>query len=193
MNKTVTGSVVYRALTRKCRWLPAAGAAEAHGPAGPGRGARRLRRGAAPPARRAYAPGPAAGAFTLIELLLVLVILATLAALVVPKFTRRHEQAKVTAARTDIANMELAIDAFEVDCGRFPTTEEGFRALLEQPASALGWQGPYLKRGLPKDPWGNPYVYRCPGQHNANGYDLCSFGADGQEGGGDDIDNWSER
>lgn len=132
-------------------------------------------------------------AFTLIELLLVLVILATLAVLVVPRFTRRSEQARITGARTDIANIEIALDAFEVDCGRFPTTEEGLRALLEQPGGVTGWQGPYLKRGSPKDPWGNPYMYRQPGQHNTSAYDLWSFGPDGQDGGGDDIDNWSQR
>ncbi len=135
----------------------------------------------------------AAAAFTLIELLLVLAILAVLAAMVVPKFTRRSQQAKVTAARIDIANLEVAMDAFEVDCGRYPTTEEGIMALVEQPADAQDWMGEYIKRGLPKDPWGNPYVYRCPGQYNADGYDLHSLGPDKQDGGGDDIDNWSER
>jgi len=138
-------------------------------------------------------PGRIARAFTLIELLLVLVILATLAALVVPKFTRRSEQAKVTAARTDVASIETALDVFEVDCGRYPSTEEGLRALTEQPSAAADWHGPYLKRGMPKDPWGNLYIYRYPGQHNASGYDLTSFGPDGQEGGEDDIDNWSPR
>jgi general secretion pathway protein G len=149
-------------------------------------------RRAAGGAPAAWASGPAR-AFTLIELLLVLVILATLAALVVPRFTKRSEQAKITAARTDIANVEVAIDAFEVDCGRFPATEEGLRPLLDQPSNAPDWHGPYVKRGMPKDPWGNPYMYRCPGQHNTNGYDLYSFGPDGQEGGADDIDNWSQR
>ena len=138
-------------------------------------------------------PGGLARAFTLIELLLVLVILATLAALVVPKFTRRSEQAKVTGARADIANIEVVLDAFEVDCGRYPTTQEGLGALLNEPTGLAGWQGPYLKRGMPKDPWGNPYVYRSPGQHNTNGCDLYSMGPDGQDGGSDDIDNWSER
>ena len=132
-------------------------------------------------------------AFTLIELLLVLVILAVLAVVVVPKFTGRSQQAKVTAAKTDIASLELAIDSFEVDCSRYPTTEEGLQALVQQPSGLVEWKQPYLKkRGLPKDPWGNPYVYRCPGQHNTSGYDLYSVGPDGQEGGGDDIDNWSE-
>ena len=131
--------------------------------------------------------------FTLIELLLVLAILAILAVVVVPKFSGRSQQAKVTAAQTDVANLELAIDTFEVDCARYPTTEEGIQALVQQPSDLTAWKGSYLKRGVPKDPWGNPYAYRCPGQHNPNGYDLYSFGPDGQEGGGDDIDNWSER
>jgi general secretion pathway protein G len=131
--------------------------------------------------------------FTLIELLLVLVILAALAAVVVPKFTRRSEQAKITAARTDISNLQVALDAFEVDCGRYPTNEEGLRAIVEQPANATDWRGPYISRGVPKDPWGNPYVYRQPGQHNTTGYDLYSFGPDGQESTADDIDNWSQR
>ena len=132
--------------------------------------------------------------FTLVELLLVLVILAVLAVVVVPKFTGRSQQAKVTAAQTDIANIELALDSFEVDCSRYPTTQEGVQALVERPANLAEtvWKGAYLKRGLPNDPWGNPYVYRYPGQHNTGGYDLYSRGPDGQEGGGDDITNWSK-
>lgn len=131
------------------------------------------------------------GGFTLIELLLVLVILAALATVVVPKFTKRSEQAKITAAQTDIANMEVVLDAFEIDTGRYPTTSEGIRALIEQPSNADGWKGPYLKRGIPKDPWGNDYIYRQPGQHNEFGYDLSSPGPDGQPGTTDDIINWS--
>ncbi|WP_428937145.1 type II secretion system major pseudopilin GspG [Fontivita pretiosa] len=129
--------------------------------------------------------------FTLIELLLVLVILAVLASVVVPKFTARSEQARVTAAKTDIAQLETALDAFEVDNGRFPTTDEGLAALLQAPANVTNWRGPYIKRGLPKDPWGNPYVYVYPGTHNPNGYDLYSFGPDGREG-NDDITNWAQ-
>lgn len=131
--------------------------------------------------------------FTLIELLLVLVILTVLAAVIVPKFTKRSEQARITAARADIANLEVLLDAFEIDTGRYPTAQEGLGALLEEPGDIREWHGPYLTRGMPKDPWGNPYVYRCPGQHNTTSYDLYSLGPDGGEGGDDDIDNWSER
>ena len=135
----------------------------------------------------------AEGAFTLIELLLVLVILTTLAAVVIPRFTKRSEQARITAARTDIANLEVALDSFEIDTGRYPATEEALSALVEQPTNLKEWHGPYIKRGVPKDPWGNPYFYKQPGDHNTTGYDLYSYGPNGQEGGDDDIDNWSER
>jgi len=131
--------------------------------------------------------------FTLVELLLVLVILAVLAAVVVPKFTKRSEQARIAAATTDIANISTAIDVFETDTGRYPTSDEGLKALMEAPGNAKDWKGPYLKRPVVNDPWGNPYVYRTPGTHNASGYDLYSFGPDGQEGGTDDIDNWSQK
>jgi len=131
--------------------------------------------------------------FTLIELLLVLVILATLAAIVTPKFTKRSEQARITAARTQIAQLEVALDAFEIDIGRYPSSNEGLKALVEKPSDAEGWQQPYLKRDVPKDPWGNEYVYRYPGQYNEEGYDLYSFGPDRKQGGGDDITNWSEE
>ncbi len=131
--------------------------------------------------------------FTLIELLLVMVILSVLATVVVPKFTRRSEQARIVAAQSSIANIEVALEAFEVDTGRYPTTEEGLQALVVAPPQLDTWRGPYIKRGIPKDPWGNNYVYRCPGEHNTNGYDLYSYGPDRQEGGDDDIDNWSEQ
>ena len=141
--------------------------------------------------RRRNAAGPSG--FTLIELMLVLVILATLAAIVLPKFTGRSQQAKVTGARTQIANFETALSTFEIDLGRYPTTTEGLRALVQKPSSnATEWQRPYLDRGdIPKDPWGNDYEYRYPGQNNEYGYDLYSVGPDGKLGGDDDITNWS--
>jgi general secretion pathway protein G len=128
------------------------------------------------------------GGFTLIELLLVLVILAVLAAIVVPKFTNRSEQARTTAAKTQISSLETALTGFEVDCGRFPTSDEGLQALVQQPANVQNWKS-YMKQ-IPKDPWGNPYVYRAPGTHNPQEFDLFSMGPDGREG-NDDIDNWS--
>lgn len=137
--------------------------------------------------------GTARAGFTLIELLLVLVILATLSAIVLPKVTGRSQQAKITAARTQISQFEVALDAFEIDVGRYPTTVEGLRALIERPASdSEGWQQPYLKRDVPLDPWGNDYIYRQPGQYNEDGYDLYSYGPDRKMGGDDDITNWSE-
>lgn len=134
---------------------------------------------------------PGSEGFSLIELLLVLVILGVLAALVVPKFTNRSQQARVTAAKADISNLETALNAFEIDNGRLPTTEEGLAALISQPANVTDWRGPYLSRGLPRDPWGNPYLYRMPGQQNPGGFDVYSTGPDGREG-NDDIGNWNE-
>ena len=131
-------------------------------------------------------------AFTLIELLLVLVILAVLAAVVVPKFTARTEQAKTTAAKTDLSNLETAIDAFEIDNGRYPTTEEGLGALITAPAGLDNWRGPYIKRGIPNDPWGKLYLYQQPGTNNTSGFDLYSTGPDKREG-TDDVTNWTQR
>ena len=130
-------------------------------------------------------------AFSLMELLLVLVILGVLAALVVPRFANRSQQARETAAKADVSSIETAIGAFEIDNGRYPSTEEGLEALISSPSGLDAWRGPYLSRGLPKDPWGNEYVYRYPGQENPDGFDLYSLGPDGREG-NDDIGNWSE-
>lgn len=135
-----------------------------------------------------------AAGFTLIELLLVLVILATLAAIVTPKFAKRGAQAKVTAAKTQISQLEVALDAFEIDCGRYPSTVEGLRALVEKPTSdSDGWQQAYLSKGVPLDPWGGEYIYRYPGQNNQDQFDLSSYGPDHKLGGDDDITNWSEE
>lgn len=132
-------------------------------------------------------------AFTLIELLMVLVILAVLAAVVVPRFAGRSEQARLTAAKTQVSLFRTALSGFEVDMGRYPSEDEGLAALVERPTSGTAdkWAGPYLEGGIPSDPWGHPYVYRYPGQHNTSGFDLFSMGPDGREGGNDDVDNWS--
>jgi len=127
-------------------------------------------------------------AFTLIELLLVLVILGILAAIVVPKFAGRTEQARMTAAQTQISSFSTALDAFEVDSGYFPKGKGGLLDLVQQPRDAQNWRGPYLKE-IPKDPWNNEYIYECPGKHNSNPYDLMSVGPDGRVGGDDDIAN----
>jgi len=132
--------------------------------------------------------------FTLIELLLVLVILASLTAIVVPKFSNKSKEARVTQAKVQIASIEMALDQFEIDLGRYPTTVEGLKALVEKPAGLDKWREPYFKRqSIPKDPWGAEYQYKCPGQHNEYTYDVFSFGPDGKLGGEDDIDNWSDE
>lgn len=133
--------------------------------------------------------------FTLVELLLVLVILGVLAAIVVPKFSGRSEQARVTAAVSQIATFGTALDAFEVDNGYYPKGKGGLNDLIVAPRDAQNWKGPYMKSesGLPNDPWGNPYVYECPGKNNVSSYDIMSMGPDGRVGGDDDITNWQKR
>ena len=130
-------------------------------------------------------------AFTLIELLLVLVILGVLAAIVVPKFAGRTEQARQTAAQSQIATFGTALDAFEVDNGYYPKGKNGLSDLVVQPRDAQSWKGPYMKNDIPNDPWGRPYVYECPGKHNPSSYDLMSVGPDGRGGNEDDIANWN--
>jgi general secretion pathway protein G len=128
-------------------------------------------------------------AFTLIELLLVLVIIAVLAAVVVPKLVGRSEDAKKKATVASIAGIKLALDAFEVDNSRYPTTAEGLMALVDQPAGLTNWHGPYVERQqIEKDAWDHPFVYRYPGTRNPNGFDVSSMGPDGQES-ADDIGN----
>jgi len=131
-------------------------------------------------------------AFTLIELLLVLVILGILAAIVVPKFAGRTEEARVTAAKTQISSFSTALDAFEVDNGYYPKGRNGLLELVQQPRDAKNWHGPYLKE-IPKDPWGNDYVYECPGRHNVGSYDLMSIGFDQRAGSDDDVTNWQQK
>jgi general secretion pathway protein G len=137
-------------------------------------------------------PSTQRSAFTLIELLLVLVILGILAAIVVPKFAGRTEQARVTAAQTQISSFGTALDAFEVDNGYYPKGKSGLQDLVQPPRDAQNWKGPYLKE-VPRDPWNNEYVYEFPGRRNANSYDLSSAGPDGKTGGDDDITNWSKK
>jgi len=129
--------------------------------------------------------------FTLVELMLVIIIIGVLVAMVAPRLTGRSRQAREAATQADInAHLSAALDLFELDNGRFPTTAEGMDALRTAPPGVRRWKGPYLKRPMPMDPWGRPYIYRSPGQHNQEDYDLFSNGPDGVEGNKDDITNW---
>jgi general secretion pathway protein G len=129
--------------------------------------------------------------FTLVEMLLVLVILGVLAAIVYPKVAGRGEQARVTSAQTQIAAFKTALDAFEVDNGYYPKGANGLLDLVQKPRDAQNWRGPYMD-SIPKDPWGNDYVYECPGKNNAGSYDLMSIGADGRSGSEDDVTNFQK-
>lgn len=144
------------------------------------------------PPRHPAAGSPGRRGFTLIELLLVLVILGILAAIVVPKFSGRTEQARQTAAQSQIATFGTALDAYEVDMGFYPKGRNGLLDLVQQPRDSQNWKGPYLKGDVPNDPWGHAYIYECPGKHSVSGYDLYSVGPDGRENSEDDITSWQQ-
>ena len=126
--------------------------------------------------------------FTLIELLVVLAILGLLALIAVPQVLRYLSAAKTDTAQLQIQQLGLILDLYRLDVGRYPTEEQGLEAMLTRPPDAERWNGPYLKkREMPLDPWGNPFVYRFPGEHGE--YDLLTLGADEHEGGeGEDQD-----
>ncbi len=130
--------------------------------------------------------------FTLIELLVVLVILGLLAGLVGPQVINYLGGANTKTAKLQIQDFSTALDVFRLDVGRYPTTAEGLQALIVQPMGVNRWNGPYLRKNIiPKDPWGNDYQYRSPGQHGA--FDLYSLGADNTEGGegeNQDVVSW---
>ncbi|MFI4941123.1 MAG: type II secretion system major pseudopilin GspG [Burkholderiales bacterium] len=126
--------------------------------------------------------------FTLLELLVVIVIIGMLAAYVGPKYFAQLGKSEITIAKAQIEGFEKALDTFRLDVGRYPTGEEGLAALFVKPAeNADNWNGPYLKKNIPLDPWHHPYVYRSPGSRGP--YDIISYGKDGQPGGsGEDAD-----
>ncbi len=134
----------------------------------------------------------ARGGFTLIELLVVILVIGLLAGLVGPRILGRVSEAKTATARTQIEMLGVALDSYRLDNGSYPTTEQGIAALQQRPTgepAALNWRGPYLRKAIPADPWGRPYGFRSPGEHNPTGYDLWSYGRDNEPGGeGDDAD-----
>lgn len=132
--------------------------------------------------------------FTLTELLVVLVIIGLLASLVGPVLYQRVNPAKQSVARAQIENFMTALDAYYLDIGRFPSQQQGLSALRSRQDGEAKWNGPYLKKDIPNDPWGNPFVYRIPGRNG--GYEVISYGADGKEGGdGDNVDvnSWESK
>lgn len=132
---------------------------------------------------------PSRAAFTLLEIMVVVIILGVLAATIIPQFVGTTQEAKVGAAKAHIAELEAALERFQVHMDRYPTQDEGLSVLEKAPATdASKWRGPYIKKLRP-DPWGNPYQYRRPGTRHANSFDLWSRGADNADGGeGDGAD-----
>lgn len=145
---------------------------------------------------RSERPTSVSAGFTLIEILVVITVIAILAVVVSPMVFRNVGDAKHAAARTQIEILSLALDGFRLDNDRYPTTEEGLHVLRHHPADSLGltgWRGPYLRKEVPLDPWGRPYIFVSPGEVNPSRFDLSSLGRDGVEGGEDedqDILSW---
>lgn len=125
--------------------------------------------------------------FTLLELLVVIVIIGLLAGYVAPKYFSQVGKSEIQVARAQIDAFEKALDQYRLDTRRYPTTEQGLKALMNRPLNETGWNGPYLRKDVPPDPWGRPYVYRAPGTKGE--FDLLSYGKDGRPGGsGEDAD-----
>ena len=131
--------------------------------------------------------------FTLFEILVVVIIIGLLAALVGPRLFGKVSTAKQKTTKAQIELFGTALDTYRLDVGKYPSTEEGLKALREKPSGAEGWQGPYLPKEIPVDPWNRAYVYKSPGEHGD--YDLISYGLDGAEGGeGENLDivSWKD-
>jgi general secretion pathway protein G len=139
---------------------------------------------------RSSAPRMARG-FTLLELLVVMVIIGLLAGYVGPRYFAQIGKSEVKTARAQLVALEKSLDQYRLDVGHYPTTEQGLAALYTRPANEPKWDGPYLKKDVPPDPWGHVYVYKSPGDHGD--FDLLSYGNDGQPGGtgeAEDITSW---
>jgi general secretion pathway protein G len=129
--------------------------------------------------------------FTLLELLVVIVIIGLLASMVGPRYFDQLGKSNTKIARAQIESLEKALDQYRLDTNHYPSTDQGLQALNIKPINEEKWQGPYLKKAVPNDPWGRPYIYKSPGDHGE--LDLSSFGADGQPGGSDenaDVGSW---
>jgi len=129
--------------------------------------------------------------FTLLELLVVMVIIGLLAGYVAPRYFAQVGKSEVKVARAQIDAFDKALEAYRLDTGHYPTTEQGLAALSAAPSGVAKWQGPYLKKSVPPDPWGKPYLYKQPGDHGD--FDISSYGRDGKPGGQNedaDIGNW---
>jgi len=129
--------------------------------------------------------------FTLLELLVVMVIIGLLAGYVAPRYFAQVGKSETKAARAQIDAFEKALETYRLDTGHYPSNEQGLEALVKQPPGETKWQGPYLKKALPPDPWSKKYVYKQPGEHGD--YDIVSYGRDGKPGGDNedaDVTNW---
>ena len=134
--------------------------------------------------------------FTLIEVLLVLTILVILASMVVVALGPIQRKSRISAARAQVGLLKTPLQAYQLSIGSYPTTSQGLPALRSSPTDLSNpskWEGPYLESNVPLDPWGNPYQYACPGQHNQDSFDVWSSGPDGISGTQDDIGNWDQE
>lgn len=133
---------------------------------------------------------------TLIEIVVVIIVLGLLAGLVAPQIVGRVSEGRSATARTQLELISVALDNYRLDSGAYPTTEQGLAALREKPTASPvpgNWRGPYLRKGVPQDPWGRAYSYQSPGEHNKSEFDLFTLGRDGEPGGEDenaDVTNW---
>jgi general secretion pathway protein G len=149
--------------------------------------------------QRESGPDRLAAGFTLIEILVVITVIAILASLVAPMVFRNVGDAKTSAIRSQIEIFGLALDTYRLDNDYYPSTTQGLEALRQVPAGepeARNWRGPYLKKAVPLDPYGRPYIYKSPGEVNRDSYDLLSLGRDGQSGGAgedEDVNSWESK